>query len=270
MNWNRTLATLAFAALPALPAAAASYEAYTNRDVHLRAGPGPDYPVVGRLRIDTPVDVEGCLSDYSWCDVAIGYERGWVYATALDGVYTAARAPIGNVALAIGIPVITFSLISYWDRYYYNRPWYSYRSHWTHRPPGWRPPAYPLPPPGFLPPPPRPPGWRPLPPRPPQVRPPAPRPPQFGPNRPGSNIGGPPPRPRPEGNRPNLRPGGDVGGPPPRPRPEANRPAVRPDRPGTDISGPPPRPRPQAAERPRPQGDAVARPRPQQQQRNRD
>lgn len=248
MNWNHRFAALALAvALPLLPMAASAYEAYTNRSVKLRAGPSPDYPLVGRLRADTPVEVEGCLRDASWCDVSLGYERGWVRATALDGVYSSARAPIGTVALAIGIPVVTFALITYWDRWYRDRPWYSLRPHWTHRPPGWRPPHYPLPPPGFLPPPPRPPGWRPLPP--PHLKPLPPyRPPVAGGHR--------PPRPdwRPD-HRPDWKPDR-----PHRPhRPEAGAG----NRPGGQFQPPPrPYPRPEPVLRPRPQPEAGVRPQP--------
>ena len=196
----------------ALPAMA--QQAVTTDWVNLRAGPGRDYPLVARLRPDTPIQVEGCLSGYQWCDVSIGPDRGWIYAERLSYVYQDRPVPILGWGARIGLPIIGFSIGSYWDDYYRQRPWYGQRPRWDHRPPPGpphhRPPPRPsprppphatMPPPGHAQPP--------APPhRPPHGQPPA-RPPQ------GQHPVRPPgaPEGRPPGHGGGRPPGGDHGAP---------------------------------------------------------
>ncbi|CAN7272404.1 SH3 domain-containing protein [Paraburkholderia terricola] len=180
------------AGLLALPAAVcAQSQAYTNGPVNVRAGPAPDYPIVTQLPGGVPVSVMGCLSNYEWCDVAAPNLRGWVYAARLSYPYQGSNVPLINYGLVIGLPIVTFSIGSYWGNYYRGRPWYGQQSRWVHHPP----PPPPRPGAG------RPPGWRPSggpPPGHSGGRPPGDRPP--------GHVGG-----RPSGDRPH----GNVGGRPP-------------------------------------------------------
>jgi uncharacterized protein YraI len=136
------------AALLMLPAAAfAQTQAFTSTSVNLRAGPAPDYPVVSQLPPGVPVTVMGCISGYTWCDVALPNLRGWVYAAALSYPYQGNRVPVLNYGTVIGLPIVTFSIGTYWGNYYRGRPWYHNQSHWAHRPPGYghpsgRPPGH--------------------------------------------------------------------------------------------------------------------------------
>jgi hypothetical protein len=148
------------------------------------------------------VEVQGCLSDFSWCDVITpDNNRGWIYGGNLVYPYQNGSVTIIRDGPRIGLPVVTFVLGAYWGSYYSQRPWYRDRPRWDswshrpHRPPHLRPPP-PPPRPGIRPPPPRP--------RPPVVRPsPPPRPP----------VVRPPPPPRPPTTRPAPRPGpGGQGG----------------------------------------------------------
>lgn len=148
-------------------AAVCAQEAYTTRAVNVRAGPAPDYPLVATLAPGTPVTVAGCIADYSWCDVYYGDIRGWAYAKGLQYTYESRRVPIYGYGAAIGLPIITFSLLPYWDNYYRSRPFYRDRPRWENHPYPGRP--------GFVEPP------RP---REPQYRPPRPVEPQFRPQRP--------------------------------------------------------------------------------------
>jgi uncharacterized protein YraI len=132
----RKLLTLGLAALLlAIPVAASAQEAYTTRTVNVRAGPDTSYPPVAALGGGAPVQVMGCLDDWSWCDVVFGDNRGWVYAPYLNYVYQGARVPFYTYAPSFGIPIISFSLGSYWDRYYRGRPWYGRRDYWQSRAP---------------------------------------------------------------------------------------------------------------------------------------
>ena len=154
-----------------LPALAAAQTATTAKDVHLRAGPAREYPVVAVLPAGTEVSMQGCLSGYSWCDVIAGAERGWVWARNLDYLYQGAHVPLIPYAGQIGIVVAPFIFFDYWSEHYRNRPWYPDRDRWAHpprrSPPEIRPPPRPRPAPGVRPPPesqPRPPVAHPAPP----------------------------------------------------------------------------------------------------------
>lgn len=147
----------------AIPAAASAQSAFTNKDSNLRAGPSRDYPIVAQIPAGTAVQVEGCLNDWSWCDVIPpSGDRGWIYAGHLDYPYEGGQVEILEGGVFLGLPIVTFSIGPYWDSYYRGRPWYERRGYWVGRPPAphWRGVVRPrpvvIPPPGH-----RPAGWHP-------------------------------------------------------------------------------------------------------------
>jgi uncharacterized protein YraI len=112
---------------------ASAQDAYTTRPMNVRAGPNRDYPLVAQLDAGAPLDVHGCLDDWSWCDVSFEDSRGWIYAGGVSFVYEGQRVPLYSYGPHLGLPVITFSLMSYWGSYYRGRPWYAQRDTWSHR-----------------------------------------------------------------------------------------------------------------------------------------
>lgn len=139
---NRRALVSPFAALLlAAVGIASAQNAYTSRPMNVRAGPDREYPLVAQLPPGAPVNVNGCISDWSWCDVSFDGNRGWVYSGGLSYVYQGERVPFYSYAPSFGLPIVTFSLGAYWDDYYRGRPWYSQRSVWIHRrlPPHMRP-----------------------------------------------------------------------------------------------------------------------------------
>lgn len=195
----------AVAGVLALPAAAcAQSQAYTNGTVNVRAGPASDYPIVTQLPGGVPVTVMGCISNYQWCDVAAPDLRGWVYAGRLSYPYQGGNVPVMTYGTVIGLPIVTFSIGTYWGNYYRGRPWYGQQSRWAHHPP---------------PPPPRPGAGRP-----PGGRPPGGPPPGHGGARPPGNVGGRPPGGQPGnvGGRPPGGQQGNAGGRPPGGQPPEN------------------------------------------------
>ncbi|CAN0626837.1 SH3 domain protein [Burkholderia multivorans] len=135
-----------FGLLVSAGTAFAQTEAYTNSPANLRAGPAPDYPLVAQIPEGVLVSVIGCLSDYTWCDVALPNLRGWIYAGLLSYPYEGGEEPLLDYGATIGFPVVTFIIGSYWDHHYRDRPWYRDRDRWMNRPvprfrPGGVPPA---------------------------------------------------------------------------------------------------------------------------------
>ena len=209
----------------AVAAASPAQTAYTTKTVNLRAGPSRDYPLVARIPGGMPVEVNGCVAGWTWCDVSLWDDRGWVYAGNLEFPYQDRRVVVLYEGPLIGFPIVTFSVGPYWDTYYRGRPWYSRRQYWVHRPP----PAHAI--------------------RPPRPRPPAVRPPGTRPPRPDVRPPGGRPQPQPQAPRPGGRP--QVARPQPQParpggRPQVARPQTQPARP---APGKPPGSRSQSPRR---------------------
>jgi uncharacterized protein YraI len=117
--------------------AAQAQEAYTSATVELRAGPGDEYPVVAVVPAGQQVWVQGCVTDYSWCDVVIGADRGWMYAGYIQSYYDyqTGYVPLLYYGAAIGVPCYPFFINQYWGRYYPNRPWFHNLNQWANHHP---------------------------------------------------------------------------------------------------------------------------------------
>jgi uncharacterized protein YraI len=137
--------------LLALAATATAQNAMTTDSADIYAGPDSSYPQVAQLDPDTPVQVMGCLDDWSWCDVGFDGNRGWLYSPDIAYQYQGGYAPLYAYAPGLGVPVVAFSFDSYWGNYYHDRPFYQQREQWSHRtfhhqlPPGPRPSSSPPP-----------------------------------------------------------------------------------------------------------------------------
>ena len=106
---------------------ASAIEGYVIGDVELRAGPDPTYPAVAMLNDGTSVSILGCVGNWSWCDVATSSDRGWVPADFLQQEYQGQRVYVPEYGAVIGIPVVTFVFVNYWDAHYRSRPFYAQR-----------------------------------------------------------------------------------------------------------------------------------------------
>ncbi len=139
------------AALFVFSGAALAQNAMTAEPADVYAGPDDQYPVVAELDSNTPIQVFGCLDDWSWCDVGVGESRGWLYSPDITYRYEGGYVPFYSYAPSLGVAVVPFSVDVYWNRYYHDRPWYSRREEWAHRgfehrrPPGPPPSAGPPP-----------------------------------------------------------------------------------------------------------------------------
>jgi uncharacterized protein YraI len=216
-----------------LPLTALAADGYVVSSVNMRTGPDIGYPTITVLRAGTPVSIQGCVDGWSWCDVIVPGDRGWIAGDYLQYEYENRRVLVPEYGVRIGIPVVSFVFGTYWDNYYRGRPWYRERDRWSQ----WR---YHRPPPR--------PGYRPNPghnrPNPGHNRPnPGHNRPNPGHNRPNPGNGN--NRPNPGHNRPN--PGNN------RPNPGNNRPNPGNNRPNPGQNRPNPgKNRPQPAARPNP------------------
>jgi uncharacterized protein YraI len=124
-----------FVAIVAAPSFAAAQDARVTADLNMRAGPSTNFPVVDVIPESAPVNVHGCVKGYSWCDVSSQGSRGWVSANYLTYASGGSYVPLLSYTEEIDVPIISFSVGSYWDSYYRDRPWYGRRSIWRDR---WR------------------------------------------------------------------------------------------------------------------------------------
>ena len=113
------------------PLAAQAVEGWVVDDISLQAGPDPAYPSIVELAAGTPVSIQGCIDGWTWCDIVVGADRGWVPGTFLEEDYGGQRVVVIDYGPRVGIPIVGFSLGLYWDQHYHNRPFYAQRETWV-------------------------------------------------------------------------------------------------------------------------------------------
>ncbi|MFD2238739.1 SH3 domain-containing protein [Aureimonas populi] len=122
---NRTLIrSLALAGALMVPAIASAAPAIATTNVNLRSGPSTAYPAVDVVRGGAAVEVHGCLSNRSWCDVTYRGYRGWMSSNYLAQTYRGTRYSGPRFVERVGPPVVSFSFGNYWDRHYQGRSFY--------------------------------------------------------------------------------------------------------------------------------------------------
>jgi uncharacterized protein YraI len=143
---HKILPRLGFgAALMTLCAGVLAQNAMTTTSADLYAGPDDSYPMVAQVDSNTPVQVYGCLDDWSWCDVGFQDARGWLYSPDITYMYQGGYVPLYSYAPSLGIAVEPFSVDVYWGHYYQGRPWFAKREDWAHRTVNHRRPSGPPP-----------------------------------------------------------------------------------------------------------------------------
>lgn len=89
-------------------AAFAQTAATATTDLNLRAGPGPQYQVVGAIPADGSVTIEGCLENSKWCTVTHSGTKGWAYSDYLTADLSGQRVVITERRADVGVPVATY------------------------------------------------------------------------------------------------------------------------------------------------------------------
>ncbi|WP_214476471.1 DUF1236 domain-containing protein [Mesorhizobium sp. dw_380] len=60
-------------------------------DLNVRAGPGPQYPVIGVLAAGQSATLNGCIENSKWCTIAEGGGQGWVYSDYVTADFGGSR-----------------------------------------------------------------------------------------------------------------------------------------------------------------------------------
>jgi uncharacterized protein YraI len=121
-------ATVVFLLAPSLAQAA---QGFILDQTDLRAGPDEQFPSVDLLPAGAQVEVFGCLGGHAWCDIGFQQDRGWVSGQDLEVIFHSQRVKIVEVTDVQVVPVATFEVAVYWDRYYRNKPFYKDRDHFA-------------------------------------------------------------------------------------------------------------------------------------------
>lgn len=96
-------ALLAAAALPAMAQTAVT----AVTDLNVRAGPGPQYQVIGVMPIDSSANLNGCAEGSSWCSVTWSGGDGWVSSDYLAADMSGTRVIVTERRADLDVPVMT-------------------------------------------------------------------------------------------------------------------------------------------------------------------
>lgn len=129
---NTVLSIAAIIGLVAFAGSAEAARGFSAGHINLRAGPDRGYPVIAQIPANAYVAIEGCVNDWSWCDVRWSNIRGWVAGEYLRTGDIHRPAYIADSGRTAHIPVVEFNLGNYWDNYYHNRPFYKDRDRYSH------------------------------------------------------------------------------------------------------------------------------------------
>ena len=121
------------------PWCAHASEGYITDDLTLYAGPDDDYPEVAYVPAGTLVEIYGCVENYAWCDVGIDEDRGWVSGDYLQFAHQEHWGYVREYGPRYGLPIVAFTLGSYWGSHYSHYGWYDDRHDWAHSKHGYRP-----------------------------------------------------------------------------------------------------------------------------------
>lgn len=78
-------------------------------DLNVRAGPGPQYPVIGVIDAGQSTVLRGCLENSKWCSISDSGGEGWVYADYLVGDFggqdiVLSQRPAGSDVVVVDPP----------------------------------------------------------------------------------------------------------------------------------------------------------------------
>jgi uncharacterized protein YraI len=135
---KKFVACAAFTLIIGLSSVASAAPGWSSGAMNLRAGPGANYPIVAKIPARAKLDVEGCLQDWSWCNVFWRGKYGWTSGRHVELSYQNRRVPLRDASGDIMPPVIVYNVNEYWDDHYRSMPFYGMRDQYGYN-------AYPVP-----------------------------------------------------------------------------------------------------------------------------
>jgi uncharacterized protein YraI len=94
-----TLLALSGAAFAETPVSAVT-------DLNVRAGPGPQYPVIGVIAAGQSATLSGCIEGSKWCTIAEADGKGWVYSDYVTADFGGSRVIVTRRPADAGITVV--------------------------------------------------------------------------------------------------------------------------------------------------------------------
>jgi uncharacterized protein YraI len=102
-------AGLAFATALLLSGTALAQTAVqSTTDLNVRAGPGPQYQVVGVIPAGGNANVTGCNATGKWCSVDVGGVQGWAFADYLTASVEGQSMVVTKLPQSQAVPVVEF------------------------------------------------------------------------------------------------------------------------------------------------------------------
>ncbi|ANT49066.1 DUF1236 domain-containing protein [Mesorhizobium amorphae] len=76
-------------------------------DLNVRAGPGPQYPVIGVLAAGQSATLQGCIANSKWCTIAEANGQGWVYSDYVTADFGGNQVVLTRRPVDADIQVVT-------------------------------------------------------------------------------------------------------------------------------------------------------------------
>jgi uncharacterized protein YraI len=124
------VAAFATAALFLAPSLAQAAQGVIVQNTALHAGPDDQFPPVDEVQAGTNVDVNGCLTGFTWCDISFQQDRGWVTGQDLEILFQSRRVRVTEATPDV-LPFVAFEFDSYWQQNYASRPFYRDRDRYA-------------------------------------------------------------------------------------------------------------------------------------------
>lgn len=77
-------------------------------DLNVRAGPGPQYPIVGSISANGEANLAGCLENSKWCQVSAAGAEGWAYSDYLVADNAGTQVVVTERPAELSVPVATY------------------------------------------------------------------------------------------------------------------------------------------------------------------
>jgi uncharacterized protein YraI len=80
----------------------------STTDLNVRAGPGPQFEVVGVIPVGGQATVAGCTSTGKWCNVSVGGVQGWAFADYLTANAEGQAMVVTKLPKSQAVPVVEY------------------------------------------------------------------------------------------------------------------------------------------------------------------